>query len=250
MKFLRFKTDKVEKKGILENGKIRRVVGNIFTDFTALDEYYDSSEIQYLPPVRPGKIVCVGRNYSEHAQELNNPLPKKPLLFLKPPSAIIAHGESIILPEVSNRVEYEGELAIIIGKKCHHIKAEDALNFVFGYTCFNDVTARDIQLEEKNFTTAKSFDTFAPFGPVIETNINTENLNIKTVVNGEIKQNGNTKDMIFNVPYLISYISSIMTLYPGDLIATGTPRGVGTIKKGDVVEIIIDNIGTLQNSVN
>ena len=247
MKFLRFKTDKVEKKGILENGRIIRIAGNIFTDYTVLDEYYDLSEIHYLPPVKPGKIICVGRNYSEHALELNNPLPKRPLLFLKPPSAIIANEEIIMLPEISNRVEYEGELAVVIGKKCHQANVDDAVNYIFGYTCFNDITARDIQLDEKNFTTAKSFNTFAPIGPFIENNISVESLNIKTVVNGEIKQNGNTKDMIFDVPLLISYISSIMTLNPGDVIATGTPKGVGTLTKGDIVEIIIDNIGTLRN---
>lgn len=250
MKFIRFKTDKVEMKGILENNKIRRVVGNIFTDFTVLDEYYDISEIHFLPPVRPSKIICVGRNYAAHAMELNNPIPKRPLLFLKPPSAIIGTDEIIKLPNISNRVEFEGELAIVIGKKGSHIKSEDALNYIFGYTCFNDVTARDIQLEEKNFTTAKSFDTFAPFGPCIANNLSVDNINIKTFVNGQIKQNGYTKDMIFNIPDLISFISSVMTLQPGDIIATGTPMGVGALKKGDVVEVVIDEIGTLKNIVD
>lgn len=249
MKFLRFKTDKIEKKGILENGRIRRIVGNVFTDYTVLDEYYNLSEIHYLPPVKPGKIICVGRNYSEHALELNNPLPKKPLIFLKPPSAIIANEEIIILPKASNRVEYEGELAVVIGKKCHQVNVDDAAHYIFGYTCFNDITARDIQLDEKNFTTAKSFNTFAPIGPYIENNMSVDSINIKTIVNGEIKQNGNTKDMLFNVPFLISYISSIMTLNPGDVIATGTPKGVGALKKGDIVEVMIDNIGTLRNYV-
>ncbi len=250
MKFIRFRTDKVEKKGILENNKAKRIAGNIFTDFTVLDEYYDISEIHLLPPVKPSKIICVGRNYSAHAMELNNPIPKRPLLFLKPPSAIIANEEIIKLPNISNRVEQEGELAIVIGKKGSHIKSDDALNYIFGYTCFNDVTARDIQLEEKNFTTAKSFDTFAPIGPCIESDLSADNLNIKTFVNGQIRQNGNTKDMIFNISYLISFISTIMTLLPGDIIATGTPMGVGVLKKGDVVEIVIENIGTLRNYVD
>lgn len=248
MKFVRFKIDKVEKKGLLEENRIRRIAGNFFTGYTALDEYYDLSEIKFLPPVKPSKIICVGRNYREHAKELNNPIPKRPLIFLKPPSAVIANENIIKLPDISNRVEYEGELAIVIGMKCSHIKPIDANHYIFGYTCFNDITARDIQLDEKNFTTAKSFDTFAPIGPCIEDNIKDgEVFNIKTIVNGELKQEGNTGDMIFDIPQLMSFISSIMTLYPGDLIATGTPKGVGVLKKGDVVEVFIDKIGTLKN---
>lgn len=249
MKFLRFRTDLAEKKGIIEKGKIRRIIGNIFTDFTVTDEFYEFEEIHYLPPVIPSKIICVGRNYAEHASELNNLLPENPLIFLKPPSAIIANEETILYPEQSHQVDYEGELAVVIGKRCKNIAEKNALDAIFGFTCFNDVTARDIQKLEKSFTRAKSFDTFAPVGPIIETEIDLENTPIKTYINGNLKQNSNINKMIFKIPYLISFISSIMTLYPGDIIATGTPEGVGALKKGDITEITIHNIGTLKNYV-
>ena len=250
MKILRFKTDKVEKKGILIDGKIRRIFGSIFSDFQVSDEIYELDKIDFLPPILPSKIICAGRNYSEHAEELGNKLTEEPLIFLKPPTAIIAHNRTIIKPSVSERVDYEGELAVIIGKRCKNIPPEQIYQYIFGYTCFNDITARDIQKKENKFTRAKSFDTFAPIGPFIVTDLNAENLNIKTRVNNKLVQNGNTKNMIFKIPFLISFISKIMTLLPGDVVATGTPSGVGPLSHGDMVEVEIDNIGILKNFVN
>ena len=201
-------------------------------------------------PIRPSKIVCVGRNYREHAAELGNKMPDEPLLFLKAPSAIILSGEEIVLPGASQQVEHEGELGVVIGRVARNIPSgEDPLSYVLGYTCVNDVTARDLQRKDVQFTRGKSFDTFCPVGPWIETDIDPGNVSVETRLNGEVKQKGNTADMAFPVAFLIRYISEIMTLYPGDLIATGTPAGVSRMKPGDVVEVEISGIGVLQNRV-
>ena len=200
--------------------------------------------------IRPSKIVCVGRNYREHAAELGNKLPEEPLLFLKAPSAIIASGDEIVLPRASQQVEHEGELGVVIGRVAHNIASdEDPLSYVLGYTCVNDVTARDLQRKDVQFTRGKSFDTFCPVGPWIETDIDPANVAVETRLNGEVKQKGNTADMAFPVAFLIRYISEIMTLYPGDLIATGTPAGVSRMKPGDTVEVEVAGIGILQNRV-
>jgi len=201
-------------------------------------------------PIRPSKIVCVGRNYREHAAELGNKMPDEPLLFLKAPSAIISSGAEIVLPGASQQVEHEGELGVVIGRIARNIASdEDSLNYVLGYTCVNDVTARDLQRKDVQFTRGKSFDTFCPVGPWIETDIDPGNVEVQTRLNGEVKQKGNTADMAFSVAFLIRYISEIMTLYPGDLIATGTPAGVSRMKPGDVVEVEVSGIGVLRNSV-
>jgi 2-keto-4-pentenoate hydratase/2-oxohepta-3-ene-1,7-dioic acid hydratase in catechol pathway len=202
-------------------------------------------------PIRPSKIVCVGRNYREHAAELGNKMPDEPLLFLKAPSAIISSGEDIVLPNASQQVEHEGELGVVIGRVARNIAGdEDPLSYVLGYTCVNDVTARDLQRKDVQFTRGKSFDTFCPVGPWIETDIDPGNVVVQTRLNGEVKQKGNTADMAFSVPFLIRYISEIMTLYPGDLIATGTPAGVSRMKPGDIVEVEVSGIGTLVNRVS
>jgi len=201
-------------------------------------------------PIRPSKIVCVGRNYREHAAELGNKMPEEPLLFLKAPSAIISSGDEIVLPSASQQVEHEGELGVVIGRIARNIPAgEDPLSYVLGYTCVNDVTARDLQRKDVQFTRGKSFDTFCPVGPWIETDIDPGNVAVETRLNGEVKQKGNTADMAFPVAFLIRYISEIMTLYPGDLIATGTPAGVSRMKPGDIVEVEVAGIGILQNRV-
>src|SRR5687767_8973333 len=185
------------------------------------------SEVKLLAPVRPTKIVCVGRNYREHAAELGNKMPEEPLLFLKAPSAIIGSGDQIELPLASQQVEHEGELGVVIGRVTRKLSNDDnPLDYVFGYTCVNDVTARDLQRKDVQFTRGKSFDTFCPTGPWIQTELDPANVTVTTRLNGEIKQQGNTADMAFPVAFLIRYISEIMTLYPGDLIATGTPAGV------------------------
>ena len=205
-------------------------------------------DVELLAPCQPSKIVCVGLNYVEHANELKMKLPLEPILFLKPPSAVIGPGAEIVVPKSSERVDYEGELGVVIGKRCKAIAADEAKKYVLGYTCFNDVTARDLQQKDGQWTRAKSFDTFAPFGPWIAC-IDPSDADIKTRVNGEVKQSSNTADLIFGVPKLVEFISNVMTLEPGDIIATGTPPGVGRLEKGDVVEVEIEGIGVLKNKV-
>jgi len=207
-------------------------------------------EVKLLAPVVPSKVVCVGRNYREHAAELGNKMPDEPLLFLKAPSAVIGPGEQIELPRASQQVEHEGELGVVIGRRASRIASDDdPLSYVLGYTCVNDVTARDLQRKDVQFTRGKSFDTFCPVGPWIETEINPANVAVETRLNGEVKQKGNTADMAFPVTFLIRYISEIMTLYPGDLIATGTPAGVSRMETGDTVEVEVEGVGVLQNRV-
>lgn len=198
----------------------------------------------------PSKIVCVGRNYAEHAKELGNEVPKTPLLFLKAPSAVVANGESIVIPAQSDQVEHEGELAVVIGRDCKNIADdEDPFQYVLGYTCLNDVTARDIQRADVQFTRGKSFDTFCPIGPHIETELDVSDVRVTTTVNGEIRQDGRTSQMVFPVDFLIRYISRQMSLKAGDIIATGTPSGVSKMEPGDVCEVTIEGIGTLRNEV-
>lgn len=206
--------------------------------------------IEITEEFRPSKIVCVGRNYAEHAAELGNDVPKEPLLFLKAPSAVIFSGEPIILPSQSNQVEHEAELAVVIGRQCKDIRDdEDPLSYVLGYTCLNDVTARDIQRRDVQFTRGKSFDTFCPIGPWIETELDISNIQVICTVNGEIKQDGRTSRMVFSVDFLIRYISRQMTLIEGDVIATGTPSGVSKMNSGDVCVVEIEGIGRLENLV-
>jgi len=215
-----------------------------------LTEFINIANVKLLPPISPSKIVCVGRNYSEHAAELGNDIPKEPLLFLKAPSSIITEGESIVLPKQSNQVEHEGELAVVIGRICKNLSATDnPLNYIFGYICLNDVTARDLQRFDVQFTRAKSFDTFCPISAIIETDLDISDIQVITRVNGVIKQIGRTSQMVFSVPYLIRYISNQMTLNAGDIIATGTPAGVSKLNLGDVCEVEIEGIGILRNGV-
>jgi 2-keto-4-pentenoate hydratase/2-oxohepta-3-ene-1,7-dioic acid hydratase in catechol pathway len=214
------------------------------------DQGVPLSEVKLLAPVAPSKVVCVGRNYREHAAELGNKMPDEPLLFLKAPSAIIANGDCIVRPPQSQQVEHEGELGVVIGRRAAKLTDDDdPLSYVRGYTCVNDVTARDLQRKDVQFTRAKSFDTFCPVGPFVVAGLDPLNLVVTTRVNGVVKQKGRTGDMAFSVPFLIRYISNIMTLYPGDLIATGTPAGVSPMKDGDIVEVEIDGIGVLRNPV-
>ncbi len=206
------------------------------------------ADVELLAPCQPSKIVCVGLNYVEHARELKMQLPAEPILFIKPSSAALAPGGQIVYPSSSQQVDYEGELAVVMGKRCKDVSAQEAERYILGYTCFNDVTARDLQRKDVQWTRAKSFDTFAPFGPWIA-KIDPANAAIQTRVNGMVKQKSNTSDLIFGVPRLVEFISQVMTLEPGDLIATGTPPGVGPLQKGDVVEVEIEGIGILRNSV-
>ncbi len=222
----------------------------VVVDRTLYRDTFLLTELQLLPPVRPSKVICVGLNYREHARELDLPIPDIPVLFLKPPSAIIGHNGKIVYPDSTKKVDYEAELAVVIGKRCKNIRAADAGSVIFGYTCFNDVTARDLQKSDGQWTRSKSFDTFAPLGPYIAgPETNTGSLTIRSRVNGEIRQDSSTSDFIFTVPQIIEFVSGIMTLEKWDVIATGTPPGVGELSVGDDVEVEIENIGTLKNSV-
>jgi 2-keto-4-pentenoate hydratase/2-oxohepta-3-ene-1,7-dioic acid hydratase in catechol pathway len=199
--------------------------------------------------VRPSKIVCVGRNYLEHARELGNEVPQHPLIFLKPPSAIIGPGEPIELTSMSNRVEYEAEIGVVIGRRLRHASSAEAVGAIGGFTCVNDVTARDLQNTDGQWTRAKGFDTFCPVGPGVVAGLDWRELEVIGRVNGEERQRGRASDMQFSIPDLLSFISRVMTLEPGDLIATGTPAGVGPLQAGDVVEVEIPGVGTLSNPV-
>ena len=206
-------------------------------------------ELRLLPPCEPTKIIAVGRNYAAHAAEQQVEVPAEPLLFLKPPSALIGHEEPIILPADSQHVDHEAELVVVIGRRGKDIPRQEALRHILGYTCGNDVTARDLQRRDGQWTRGKGFDTFAPLGPWIETGISPADLRVLCRVNGVTRQDGRTRDMIFDIPFLVSYISHIMTLEPGDVIYTGTPAGIGPLAAGDVVEVEIEGIGILRNPV-
>lgn len=207
------------------------------------------ASVRLLAPVTPSKIVCVGRNYAAHARELGNDVPSEPLLFIKPASALLAPSGAIVLPPESERVEHEAEIGVVIGTRLHRADENDALRAIFGVTCLNDVTARDLQRKDVQFTRAKSFDTFCPVGPWIETALSIEDLSVIGRVNGQERQRGRSTDMTFSITRLISFVSGIMTLEPGDLIATGTPEGVGPLKPGDSVEVEVSGVGILQNQV-
>lgn len=234
---------------IVENNKVRIVTGNIFGSWQTSSRTMDLEHVEFLSPVNPSKIVAVGLNYRDHAQEMNEELPEEPLIFLKPPSAVIGPGEPIILPRGAGRVDYEAELAIVIGKMGKRIPLEDARHYILGYTCLNDVTARELQSRDGQWTRAKSFDTFCPLGPWIATEFRPDSQKIELFLNGELKQQSNTNQLIFNAYQLVSHISSIMTLLPGDVIATGTPSGVGPLAAGDIVEVSIEGLGILDNPV-
>jgi len=211
---------------------------------------YSLEDVTLLAPCLPTKLVCVGRNYAAHAEELGNEVPENPLLFFKPPSAVIGPGEAIVLPDSAD-VHYEAELAIVIGKRCRDVPAEQAMDVVLGYTCLNDVSDRVAQKWEKNWVRAKGFDTSAPLGPVIVSPDEVdEPFHVTLRLNGDLCQDGRTDALIFPIPVLIETITSVMTLEPGDVIATGTPAGVGPLNSGDVVEVTIDGIGTLRNTVS
>ena len=251
MRFLRFKSEQGKTGfGLLEGKSVIEVEGNIFGEYKIAKTEHYLDKIELLPPCLPTKIVAVGLNYKDHAEEMKKDPPEEPMLFMKPSTSVIGHEDKIIYPKhMSSRVDYEGELAVVIGRKASWVKEREAYEYVFGYTCINDVTARDLQAKDVQYTRAKGFDTFAPIGPVIETEIDPGNLKITTILNGEIRQHSRTSNLIFSVPRLLSFISHVMTLLPGDIIATGTPAGIGSMKSGDKVEVEIQGIGVLRNYV-
>jgi 2-keto-4-pentenoate hydratase/2-oxohepta-3-ene-1,7-dioic acid hydratase in catechol pathway len=223
--------------------------GDPFGEFRRQEAETRITEVKLHAPVLPGKIVCVGRNYAEHASELGNDVPDIPLLFLKPPSSLIAHGDTIVLPPQSSQVEHEAELAIVIGKRGRHIELDDALSYIYGYTIANDVTARDLQRADKTWTRGKGFDTFCPLGPWLETEYDPTDVLITCHVNDELRQMASTRDMVFNLAQVIAYVSSVMTLMPGDVLLTGTPAGVGPLEPDYLVTINIEGLGVLTNPV-
>lgn len=249
MKFIRYNyRDKIE-YGILENKTITKIKGDIFSDFDITEDEIDLKSVKLLSPTAPSKIVAVGLNYVDHAKELKMDIPSNPIIFIKPASTVIGPEDPIIYPDTSTQVDYEAELGIVIGCRAKNIDKTDAKDYILGYTVFNDVTARDLQRKDTQWTRAKSYDTFAPIGPLIETDIDPFDLPISLRLNGELKQNSSTKNMIFNCYELLEFISEIMPLNPGDIIATGTPPGVGPMNRGDTVEAGIEGIGILKNYV-
>lgn len=231
------------------NLKVGLIEGSPFEEFQRLEAKIPLEEVQILPPVLPKKIIGIGRNYIAHAKEHNAEVPKIPLIFLKPSSSVIAHGDSIILPPLSKQVEHEAELVAVIGKKARSIDPNRSLDYVLGYTLGNDVTARDLQNQDSQWTRAKGFDTFCPIGPWIKTDFDPADAMVSCYVNGEMRQMASTRDMVFTVRQLVAYISTIMTLEPGDLIFTGTPAGVSPLSPGDQVEVMIEGLGSLTNPV-
>jgi 2-keto-4-pentenoate hydratase/2-oxohepta-3-ene-1,7-dioic acid hydratase in catechol pathway len=244
----KYKTEAPRYGWLLEN-KVGAIVGNIYDEYRRQETELPLSSVRLLAPVQPSKIICVGRNYAEHAKEHDAEVPKVPLIFMKPLSAIIGPGDPIILPPQSQQVEHEAELVIVIGKRGRSIIAEEAQNYIFGYTIGNDVTARDLQRSDGQWTRAKGFDTFCPFGPWVDTEFDPSDAVITCRVSGQPRQMASTRDMVFNVNVLIAFISSVMTLERGDLIFTGTPAGVSPLKEGDEVVVEIEGLGKLCNPV-
>jgi len=240
----------VARYGVVEDDTLTVATGDIGSGFSKGEGQYRLDEVRLLPPCTPSKIIAIGLNYRAHAAEFSKELPDEPMIFMKPPTAVIGHGDEIVYPaHMSRRVDFEGELAVVIGREARMVRADDAARFIFGYTCFNDVTARDLQKTDRQYARAKGFDTFAPMGPWIETALDPLNIRIESFLNGEKRQDTSTADMIFNAYRIVSFVSQVMTLLPGDVIATGTPSGVGKMKPGNSVEIRIEGIGSLVNTV-
>ncbi len=253
MKIVRYQTNGDTSRGAVYgwmlDDKIGEIQGDIFGEYRRREAKTPLAEVKLAAPCLPSKILCVGRNYVDHAKELGNEVPKVPLIFLKPPSSIISNGENILLPPQSHQVEHEAELVVVIGKRGRNITPETAKEYIFGYTIGNDITARDLQKIDGQWTRAKGFDTFCSFGPWIDTEFDASDAVVTCRVNGQMRQMASTRDMVFNVITLIAYISSVMTLEPGDIIFTGTPAGVGELKNGDVVDVEIEGLGKLSNPV-
>lgn len=235
--------------GVLENQEVRAATGEPFVDLVAGEVVGSLDEVRLLAPVAPTKVICVGRNYKEHAAEFGNPVPTEPLLFLKPPSSIVGPGDDVIYPDLSQRVDHEGELIVVIGRTAERVSRADAMSVVGGYTCGNDVTARDIQKSDGQWTRGKGFHTFCPLGPWVETDYDPSDVRVAASVNEDIRQDGRTRDMIFDIPFLIEYISRFTRLEVGDAIMTGTPEGVGPVEVGDTMTVEVEGLGALSNPV-
>ena len=252
-KYIRFTTkeNNSPKFGLLEADTVTTLAHAPWDEITPTDEKYKLEQVKIVAPVSPSKIICIGLNYHAHikASYSADEAPDNPLIFLKPSSSIIGDGEDIIHPPQSERVDYEAELGVVIGKTAKNVSESEADKYIFGFTCVNDVTARDLQKKDGQWSRAKGFDTFCPTGPHIVQNVDYSDILIEGVVNGEVIQSGRTSQMIFKIPFLISYISSVMTLFPGDLISTGTPAKIAPMQSNDIIEVRIENVGTLKNKM-
>jgi len=250
MRLVRFRWGEDISYGVVAGEMIRPLAKPPFEGLSQTEEEIPLAEVVLLAPCEPSKIVALGLNYRDHATEFGSPLPDEPLLFIKPSTAVIGPDADIVYPKMSRRVDFEAELAVVIGRTAQGVREAEARHYILGYSAFNDVTARDLQKKDGQFTRSKSFDTFAPLGPWIETEIpNPDNLTVEAYLNGERRQLSSTSNLVFGVAYLVAFISRVMTLLPGDVIATGTPSGVGPMRPGDVVEIRVEGIGTLRNRV-
>jgi len=249
MKFLRFQHGEVDRWGFVTGNEVAVLRGDPFHGLDESGERLPLPEVRVLAPVQPGKIIAAGLNYTDHAAELGMELPSEPVIFYKAPSSVIGPEEKVVIPKVSHRVDYEAELAVVMRKPAYRVSEAEALDYVLGYTCLNDVTARDLQQQDGQWTRAKSFNTFCPVGPWIVNGIDPDHQQIELYVNDEVKQFSNTENLIFKTATLIAFISGIMPLHPGDVISTGTPPGVGALQAGDRVEVVIGEIGRLVNTV-
>ncbi|MGE4370844.1 MAG: fumarylacetoacetate hydrolase family protein [Burkholderiaceae bacterium] len=249
MKIARFSINGQVSYGVVDGDNIKVLRSGLFESPEYTGEQHALGNVKLLAPVEPGKLVCVGLNYRLHAEESGVPVPDEPMLFMCSPQAIIAPGETIVLDNANDRIDYEAEIAVVIGRTARNVSRADAANYIFGYTCANDVSNRDLQRKDGQFTRAKSFDTYKPMGPWIETDLDAENVAITLWQNGQVRQSSNTNDMIFPISRVVEFVSGIMTLLPGDVIITGTPSGVGPMKKGDQIEIEIEGIGRISNPV-
>ncbi len=249
MRIVRFSCNDNTAYGTVNNHRVYQLAGKPYDEINISDKYYNIDEVRLLPPCEPSKIIAMGLNYYSHAREMDLPVPNSPLTFLKPTTALIGPEDNIVYPSASARVDYEGELALVIKKVAWRVPVSDYKQYILGYTCFNDVTARDLQKKDGQWTRAKGFDTFAAIGPWIETDIEPDSLTVETYLNNVIKQKGSISDLIYSIPEIINFISNVMTLLPGDVIATGTPAGIGPMKPGDDVIVKISKIGKLKNSV-
>ena len=235
--------------GVLEGSHINVLRDSPYQKIQPTFKRILASNVKLLAPANPTKIILAGLNYKDHARELKMKIPSEPVIFLKPPTALIGHNDPIIYPKGVKRLDYEAELAVVIKKRAKDIETKDAKKYILGYTCLNDITARDLQKKDGQWTRAKSFDTFCPIGPWVETEFSPEKATIKLYVNGKVKQDSSTSNFIFSVDYLVSFVSKVMTLLPGDVISSGTPPRVGPLKKKDTVEVEIEGIGRLKNKI-
>lgn len=249
MRIVKFSCEKNLRWGILESDSIKILAKPPFTSLELTKQSIPFKKVKLLAPADPSKIILVGLNYKDHARELRMPVAKEPVIFLKPPTSLLAHREKIVFPRKCTRLDYEAELALVIKKKAKNIPPGEIKRYILGFSCLNDVTERNLQKIDGQWTRAKSFDTFCPLGPWLETEIDYSNLGIKSYLNGQLRQNSSTREFIFPVETLVSFISRIMTLLPGDVISTGTPSGVGAMKPGDTIKIEIEKIGSLINPV-